>query len=203
MFSIIVTGTFLGLSAGLSPGPLMTIVVAKTLQHGTREGIKASFAPLITDAPIIAATLLFLKPVAHLDPILGMLALAGAALLFYLGHENWTAPLPDQIQNVEAGSSIRQAALVNIFSPNPWLFWLTVGAPVLHEEGAKHPAYPFLFLIFFYMLLLGSKTVIACSLGIYGRFLKDKQRILVMRLLSCILFIYAFILLWKARGLLF
>jgi len=37
-------GLALGLSAGISPGPLLTLVMTQTLKHGKGEGVKVSLA---------------------------------------------------------------------------------------------------------------------------------------------------------------
>ena len=49
-------GLVLGLSGGLVPGPLLTLVASETLRHGAAAGIRVALAPLLTDAPIILAT---------------------------------------------------------------------------------------------------------------------------------------------------
>ncbi|HTE39574.1 MAG TPA: hypothetical protein VK629_02020 [Steroidobacteraceae bacterium] len=46
-----------GLAAGLKSGPLGVIVIQQTLSKGLPAGVLASLAPLITDGPIIIATL--------------------------------------------------------------------------------------------------------------------------------------------------
>ena len=55
MFSALTAGILLGLSAGFAPGPLLTLVIAQTLKHNVREGIKVALAPLISDFPIKSA----------------------------------------------------------------------------------------------------------------------------------------------------
>ncbi len=55
--TILLSGIGLGLSAGISPGPILTLAISYTLQHGLKEGIKIAIVPLITDLPIIAITL--------------------------------------------------------------------------------------------------------------------------------------------------
>lgn len=59
MMFFITAGAALGLSAGFSPGPLLTLVLTETLHHGVKAGIRVALAPMITDAPIIVLTLLF------------------------------------------------------------------------------------------------------------------------------------------------
>ncbi len=46
-------GAFLGLASGISPGPLLTITISETLQHGKWEGIKVAISLLITDLSIV------------------------------------------------------------------------------------------------------------------------------------------------------
>jgi len=65
--SFFVTGTALGMGSGLTPGPLSTLAITQTLQHGPREGAKICLAPVITDLPIVAAVTWLLSSVTHLD----------------------------------------------------------------------------------------------------------------------------------------
>ena len=53
MLGLIVQGISFGFAAGTSPGPLQTFIISVTLSRGWRRGIVITFAPLITDAPII------------------------------------------------------------------------------------------------------------------------------------------------------
>jgi len=45
-------GLGLGLAAGASPGPLLTLVVSSTLARGFGAGLRVALAPVLTDAPI-------------------------------------------------------------------------------------------------------------------------------------------------------
>ena len=55
-----------------------------------------------------------------------------------------------------------RGAVTNALSPHPWLFWITVGAPILAQGDAADAV---LFLGAFYLLLIGSKVLIAVTLG--------------------------------------
>jgi len=57
MTTALASGVLLGWSAGLSPGPLLALLLAQTLRHGPREGCKIALTPLVTDAPIIVVAL--------------------------------------------------------------------------------------------------------------------------------------------------
>ena len=70
-------GIVLGLSAGLSPGPLLALVIAQTLKHGVGEGMKVALAPLITDLPIVLAATFLLKQLSNTQSVLGFISLIG------------------------------------------------------------------------------------------------------------------------------
>jgi threonine/homoserine/homoserine lactone efflux protein len=62
----LIIGIILGLSAGFAPGPLLTLVISESLQHGVRSGIKVALAPIISDLPIILLTLFIASKVYSL-----------------------------------------------------------------------------------------------------------------------------------------
>ena len=61
------SGLILGLAAGVSPGPLLTLIVQQTVRHGVREGVKVAAVPLITDVPIVAATVVVVVRAGNLQ----------------------------------------------------------------------------------------------------------------------------------------
>ncbi len=83
MPAALLLGLSLGLGAGLSPGPLLTLVITATLERGFGAGLRVALAPFITDLPIILATLLFLNSLPEVA-VVG-LTLAGGLFVLYLG----------------------------------------------------------------------------------------------------------------------
>ncbi|TNF50926.1 MAG: LysE family translocator, partial [Gammaproteobacteria bacterium] len=75
MTEFLFLGVVLGLSAGLSPGPLQTLVMAETLRFGVRAGIKVALSPVITDLPIIFLTLYIFRNVIGLADMLGLISM--------------------------------------------------------------------------------------------------------------------------------
>src|SRR3989339_2154180 len=88
--TIIFSGFALGLSGGLTPGPLLTLVISQTLRFGLKEGAKIALAPLITDFPIILLAVFALSKLTEIEPVLGAITLLGGLFLFYLGWESIT-----------------------------------------------------------------------------------------------------------------
>ena len=81
-------GILLGLSAGFTPGPLLTLVISETLEHDIKSGIKVSVAPIITDLPIIIITVLIFSQLSSFHHILGIVSLIGACFVLFLGYES-------------------------------------------------------------------------------------------------------------------
>jgi len=85
--SIVLMGAFFGLMAGISPGPLLALVISETLNHSRKEGIKVAIAPLITDLPIIILTWFVFSGLAKFDTVLNIISLAGGVFLVFIGYE--------------------------------------------------------------------------------------------------------------------
>ncbi len=66
-------GAVFGLTAGISPGPLLTLVISETIRHNKTEGVKIAVAPLITDIPIVLLTIFILSKMASSDIVLGIM----------------------------------------------------------------------------------------------------------------------------------
>jgi len=155
----VILGLGLGLGAALSPGPLLALVVTTTLARGFLAGVRIACAPLITDAVIIALSVL----VVHSLPsrATGVLGVAGGLFVIYLGIESLREK-PAQIEAEPTGAGeLGRGALVNLLSPHPWLFWIAVGGPVLLAAWQVGPWPAIGFLVAFFLLLVGTKIVIA------------------------------------------
>jgi threonine/homoserine/homoserine lactone efflux protein len=186
-------GAAFGLAAGLSPGPLLALVVAQTVRHGTREGLKVAAAPLITDAPIVIGSVLVLSQLSSSDGILGLIALAGGLFVAYLAVESIRTTRIAAADGTEP-RSWRQGAMVNALSPHPYLFWITVGAPILVSAAAAGPAGPVAFLIGFYACLVGSKVAVAAAVGASRGVLTGGAYPWIMRGLGLVLLVFAALL---------
>ena len=77
----LISGAVLGLSAGWSPGPLLTLVISETLRAGNTAGIRVAAAPLITDTPIIIVALILMPRLNASLGMMGGISLAGAAFI--------------------------------------------------------------------------------------------------------------------------
>lgn len=153
-------GISLGLAAGLSPGPVMALVISETINHGRKEGIKVALALLVTDIPIILFTLLVLLYLKENNILFGFLSLFGGIFLAYLSKDNFRAAemTPDIRDRI---GSFRKGILANLLNPAPYIFWLTIGTPVLLKGYEGSVLDPAMFILAFYICLVGSKVVVA------------------------------------------
>lgn len=198
LYTALLVGVMFGLSAGFSPGPLMTLVVTQTLQHNAREGVLVAAAPVLTDAPIILISFFILNELSTLKPVLGLIASAGGLYVLYLSYETIKAA-PVRVETSAAQPrSLRKGVLVNALNPHPYLFWATVGVPFILKAHQNNPISPWLFLFSFYCFLTGSKVFTALIVGRFRAFLEGKIYLYLMRALGAVLFGFAVFLLWGA-----
>lgn len=195
MIQYLTMGALLGFSAGLAPGPLLTLVVSETLAYNIRAGIKVAVAPLITDLPIIIVAVLILSRLSGSQGILGVISLIGGALVLVMGiHGMKTKGLTLDIPKA-APKSLTKGILVNALSPHPYIFWLSVGGPVMAKAGDRHILAPAAFLLGFYLLMIGSKMVLAVLAGKSKAVLTGRGYVLTMRFLGfllCVLAVFLF-----------
>ena len=194
MLSYLTLGTILGLSAGFAPGPLLALVVVETLQHGMKAGIKVAIAPVLTDIPIIAMALFLLAKVSRFNNILGSIAITGAIFILYMGIENLRTRGLDIQEKLSRPKSLQRGIIVNALSPYPYLFWISVGGPTTMSAMERGLPAAISFISSFYVLLLGSKIVLALMVGKSRSFLLGNRYIYAMRMLGFVLLVFAGIL---------
>jgi len=196
-------GILLGLAAGFAPGPLMALVLAQGVRFGTREASKVAVAPLLTDIPIVLLTTALVATATEAaGGLLGVISLAGAAFVAWLGLESV------RTTGVEAGEpgatprSWTRGATVNALSPHPYLFWLTVGAPTLIRAWDEGPLAAAAFLAGFYACLVGAKLLLAVLAGRSGGRLRGGAYRAVMVVLGGMLLVFAVVLAFEGLRLL-
>lgn len=184
-------GASLGLSAGLSPGPLLSLVLAQAVSHGTREGIKVALSPLVTDAPILLATWLVLSRLTGRPAILGLIALVGAGVLTRYAWDCFRPRRPAPDAPARVPHSLRRGVVANFCNPHPYLFWAAVGMPTLLAAARVGPATPILFLATFYATIVSAKICIAVLAGRFRIFLASRAYRLLMAGLGLSLLAFA------------
>ncbi|RLC23511.1 MAG: LysE family translocator [Deltaproteobacteria bacterium] len=195
MIHYLTIGVVLGLSAGLAPGPLLTLVISETILHDIRAGIRVALAPLVTDPPIILLTVFILAKLSNFHGILGIISIVGGFVVLGMGIKGLKFKgLKIDVQKARSRSLLK-GILVNFLSPHPYLFWLSVGAPTMTRANDRHVFAAAVFVISFYLLLVGSKIVLAVLVGKSKTFLKGRVYIYTMKFLGfalCALAVFLF-----------
>ena len=192
MFGYLATGVVLGLAAGFAPGPLLALVLAQSVRYGTREGLRVAAAPLITDVPIVLLATALVAAVADVaGGLLGAISIAGAAFVAYLGVESIRTTGVEAARTDEAPRSWARGAVVNALSPYPYVFWITVGAPLLLRAWADGLPAAAAFLVGFYAALVGAKMLVAVVAGRAGGRLHGGAYGAVMFVLGGLLLLFA------------
>lgn len=188
----------LGLFAGLSPGPLMALVLTSTLERGFRAGVATAIAPLLTDLPVIALSLVVLHRVS--ERFLAGVTVVGGLFVAYIGVRTMMrARIPVAAPQVQSASArdVWRGALVNLLSPHPWLFWFTVGTPVMLETWSEAPWGSIGFLVIFLGLLVGCKIGVAWAASRGRRFLDTTWYRVVMTGCGALLVGFGIALVWR------
>lgn len=187
MIDFLTIGIVLGLYAGFAPGPLLALTVSETLQHGMASGMKVAVAPIITDLPIIIFAVFVLSRFSGFHHVLGGVSLIGGCFVLYLGYNSLrTKGVSIHLEEKGPGSLVK-GILVNALSPHPYLFWFSVGAPLIVQAMGQGKAGPFVFVGSFFTFLIGSKATTALLVGRFKSFLTGKLYIYVMRFLGLIM----------------
>ena len=194
MINFLIIGSILGVSAGFAPGPLLVLVISETLQGDVKSGIKVALAPIITDLPIIILTLFILEELSDFHRILGMVSLAGSCFILYMGLKSiMTKGVRLNPQEINA-APLRKGILANALSPHPYLFWVSVGAPMMTRAVQVNIIVSLAFIFSFYTFLVGSKILLAVVVGKSKSFLLGNIYIYTMRFLGLVLCVLAFVL---------
>jgi homoserine/homoserine lactone efflux protein len=115
----------------LLPGPIVTLVVANSLSHGTRNGLATVAGASIGNTLLIAAAAIGLIAFfALLSEVFAIVRWAGAAYLIWLGIHAWRAP--GKSERVNAKAPVHRSArrlflqgfLIAITNPKAIIFYI-------------------------------------------------------------------------------
>jgi len=195
-------GIIIGLAAGLSPGPLITLVVSETLKNGKKEGIEVAISPLISEPPIVLLALVILSGAAKNSVFIGAISLLGACFLIYLAFSNLRSNVKLSKDDFGKNSALLRGITANLLNPNTYMFWFTVGGPKILESMHVHLSATILFILGFYMMLVGSKTAVAIVVDKSKALVSSRYLVYIIRALGIVLILFALALVKEALELL-
>jgi len=188
-------GAGIGFVSGVSPGPVLTLVVSETLKGGWLRGAAVAAGPLLADGPIILVALTVMR---ELPPgMIPAISAIGGVFLLYLavttGLSARHATLP-KTGRVAARGGLLTGLLARALGPHPYLFWFLVGGPAVLQ--AQHDSWAAVgaFLVGYYATIVGSNVGLALLLHRWVRLLSERIYRGVLLVASLILAVYALLL---------
>jgi threonine/homoserine/homoserine lactone efflux protein len=160
-------GIGFGFAAAAQPGAFQAFIISQTLQNGWRRTLPAALAPLISDGPIVVLMVVILSQLPGWGRAL--LYIGGGLFILYLARGAYVAWRRfDEGANAVAGArsgSLIKAAMMNLLSPGPYLYWGLVAGPVLVRAWSESPASGVAFVAGFYMAMIATLAGIILVFG--------------------------------------
>ena len=191
IWAVFTTGLLLGAPSGLAPGPMLLLIISETLRHGKRAGVKVACIPLLTDAPIVLASGLLFTQITNMNILLGGISIIGSIFLLNLGIKSLLAANSEFLDYTPRPLLLKEIMVANLANPNPYLFWFTVGAPIMVRSFQHNLSKGLSFLVSFYLGLVGIKLILAIAAGKSRNFLQGFLYRSIMQLLSLMLICFA------------
>jgi threonine/homoserine/homoserine lactone efflux protein len=191
---LIIAALTFGITAGLKPGPLGIYVIHQTLLHGVRSGLLASFAPFVSDGPIILGTFLLINSFRQFDTFITIITVLGALYIAWIAIRLLVAT-PITQKPGTAPSSFLTAVKINLLNPAPYIFWSTVGGTYLLQNDLPDAA---LFAFLFLATLSITKFTMALSIMALGKRFSERYVSRALHILALLLMFFAVRLLLTA-----
>ncbi len=192
----------IGLAAGISPGPLLTLVISATMERGFGAGMRVACAPLLSDLPVVVASLWMMSRVP--EAFLTGVTVFGGLFVIYLGLGTISRsrkPHDPRACAGGGGQDLLRGALINLLNPHAWIFWLSVGIPLTLKLWQESRALAAGWVVAFYCGLVGSKIVLAWVVAKGRKRLDQRWYRGVLALCGAALVVLGGLLCWQgARG---
>jgi threonine/homoserine/homoserine lactone efflux protein len=138
------------------------------------------------------------------DGAITVLGIVGALVVAAFGLEIlWSAhkmrnsevemgsPKPTKLQRLPV---VAQGAMVNFLNPAPWIFWITAGSTILIGFWRESPTQAIIFLLAFYVTLVGAKVAIVVALAASRHRMNARTYRLILTASGILLLVTAIIL---------
>jgi threonine/homoserine/homoserine lactone efflux protein len=198
IFSFFWKGILLGLHAGISPGPVTTLLITESLLHGRRAGMRIAFVPVLTDIPVICVIIPLLYYLTFdAAAVIGVISMIGAVILGGLSYESFSVTESRYERGEVARISLLKAVGVNFFNPNLYLYWITICGPLAVSALSHSWAVMFLFLITFYISITSIKLLLSLAVGSVRHTLNLKVIIGINRFLGVAMLFFAILFFYQ------
>lgn len=140
-FTLFATSFVVALSGAIMPGPLLTITISESSRRGVMTGPLLIVGHAILELALVVALLMGLAPVLKMEPVFILIALAGSAVLLWMGIGMLKA-LPTMTLVTEGDSArgrnlIISGIILSLVNPYWSIWWATIGLGyIIHSMNA-------------------------------------------------------------------
>lgn len=176
MLTYLTKGIILGATAAAQPGPFQAYLMSEVSRQGWRRTLPAALAPLISDGPIVVFAIWVLSRVPATT--LGYMQVTGGLFILYLAFRAFKSRTTTATESSSDGSSrgVLMASIMNLLNPNPYIFWGTVGGPIVIDGWQEKPAHAIAFLVGMYLFLVGGLALFVVLIGQVGALSEKTNR---------------------------
>ncbi|WP_319522403.1 LysE family transporter [uncultured Desulfosarcina sp.] len=200
--TLFVTSFIVALSGAVMPGPLLTVTISESPRRGMMTGPLLIVGHAVLELALVLALLMGLAPVLKMKPVFIVIALAGSAVLLWMG-VGMLKSLPTMVlttadDNARGNNLILSGILMSLANPYWSIWWATIGLGyILHSMDAGVMGV----VAFFSGHILGDLfwyAAVSAAVWKGRKLLSDRSyRILIG---SCALFLIAFSFLFAFSG---
>jgi threonine/homoserine/homoserine lactone efflux protein len=133
--------------------------------------------------------------------VIGIITLFGACYLIYLGMENLRILTGELEVKLDGKDALKRGIIANFLSPSPYLFWLSIGGPMVFKSLEISALAAILFVIGFYSLLIGSKIGFALIVDKSKSLIKSRYYVYIIRILGLTLILFALFFVYEGLSL--
>src|SRR3990172_9398120 len=138
MFLVAVTGAIMAITFSAPPGPVALETVRRGLRGGFGAALSVQLGSIIGDLAWCLLALVGLAPLVQVPWVRLPLAVAGVALLVYLGltglRDSWRAPASTALPRhgtEEQRGAFRSGVAISMANPMAIGYWLSVGGALV------------------------------------------------------------------------
>ena len=139
--TLFVTSFIVALSGAVMPGPLLTVTISESPRRGYMTGPLLIAGHAVLELALVVALLMGLAPLLKMEPVFIVIALAGSAVLLWMGIDMLRS-LPAMVLATEGdGPKNRNlmvsGVLMSLANPYWSIWWATIGLGyILHSMDA-------------------------------------------------------------------
>lgn len=139
--TLFVTSFVVALSGAVMPGPLLTITISESSRRGIMTGPLLIAGHAILELALVLALIMGLAPLLKMEPVFIIIALAGSAVLLWMG-VGMLRSVPAMTLVADGNPSggknlVLSGVLMSLVNPYWSIWWATIGLGyILHSMNA-------------------------------------------------------------------